>query len=50
MADRRPAPERDRPAPRRRDDDEGDRRPVVGFGGDLPAFLARPVSVPPADR
>jgi superfamily II DNA/RNA helicase len=49
-SDRRPAPEHERPAPRRRDDDEGDRRPVVGFGGDLPAFLARPVSVPPVDR
>jgi superfamily II DNA/RNA helicase len=31
----------------RRDHHDGDR--VVGFGGDVPAFLQRPVSAPPSD-
>jgi superfamily II DNA/RNA helicase len=42
-----PRAERSSPAPsRRRDDDDGP--DVVGFGAELPAFLARAIPVPPA--
>jgi superfamily II DNA/RNA helicase len=41
-----PAPE-PRREPARADRDHDDDRRVVGFGGDLPAFLARPYSAPP---
>ena len=43
----RPAPAaRPGPSRHREDDDQGE---VVGFGGELPAFLARAIPVPPAD-
>jgi superfamily II DNA/RNA helicase len=41
------APRRSESKPAPRDDD--DRHVVRGFGADLPAFLARPVSVPPIE-
>ena len=51
------APRRDAKPPRDRDSDKSSRsrdhdddRPVVGFGGDLPAFLARPAPVPPGEN
>jgi superfamily II DNA/RNA helicase len=50
-----PAPVRDEPKEHRRgvqpiaERDEDDRR-VVGFGGELPAFLARPIPAPSAKR
>jgi superfamily II DNA/RNA helicase len=46
---RRPEPRAERSSPppsRRRDDDDGPE--VVGFGAELPAFLARAIPVPPA--
>ena len=45
----RPAPERARGVQPVAERDEDDRR-VVGFGSDLPAFLARPIPMPPAKR
>ncbi len=44
----REAPAERRDGPDRRSDDE-DRGQVVGFGGELPAFLARPIPVPPSE-
>jgi superfamily II DNA/RNA helicase len=43
-----PAERRD-PPPRHRTDDDHDHQRVVGFGGDLPAFLARSFAPPPPE-